>query len=116
MRIAVIGGRYKNEEQLLRIARSAGYELEYWEGHVNGRGVEGIRAAVARAALVVIVTDINSHGAVFVAKKAARQLDKPILIVQNFGAARLKGLLDALERRRGLDSVGTQASSARAAL
>jgi uncharacterized protein DUF2325 len=108
MRIAVIGGRYKNEEQLSRIAKASGYDLEYWEGHVNGRGVEGIRSAVARAGLVVIVTDVNSHGAVFVAKKAARQAEKPILIVQKFGAVRLKVLLDALDRRRSLDEVGTE--------
>ena len=77
MRIAVIGGRYKNEAQLARIAESRGYELEFEEGHTAGRGMEGIRKAVSRSALVVIVTDVNSHGAVHTAKKAARQLDRP---------------------------------------
>lgn len=100
MRIAVIGGRYKNEEQLARIAESRGYELEFEEGHTVGRGVEGIRSAVSRSGLVVIVTDVNSHGAVQTAKKAARQLARPTLIIQNFGAARLSRLLEALERRR----------------
>jgi hypothetical protein len=100
MRIAVIGGRYKNEGQLARIARSQGYELEFEEGHMRGRGVEGIRTAVARSGLVVIVTDVNSHGAVHTAKKAARALERPTLIIQNFGAARLSRLLEALERRR----------------
>lgn len=100
MRIAVIGGRYKNEGQLSRIARAQGYELEFEEGHTKGRGVEGIRTAVSRSGLVVIVTDVNSHGAVHTAKKAARQLERPTLIIQNFGAARLCRLLDALERRR----------------
>ena len=41
MRIAVIGGRYKNEGQLSRIARAQGYELEFEEGHMKGRGVDG---------------------------------------------------------------------------
>jgi hypothetical protein len=100
MRIAVIGGRYKNEAQLARIARAQGYELEFEEGHMRGRGVEGIRTAVSRSGLVVIVTDVNSHGAVHTAKKAARALDRPTLIIQNFGAARLCRLLEALERRR----------------
>jgi len=49
---------------------------------------------------VVIVTDVNSHGAVHLAKKVARQLARPSLIIQNFGAARLCRLLDALEQRR----------------
>jgi hypothetical protein len=100
MRIAVIGGRYRNEAQLARIARGAGYELEFEEGHMRGRGMDGIRAAIARSRLVVIVTDVNSHGAVHLAKKVARQLDRPTLIIQNFGAARLCRLLDALEQRR----------------
>lgn len=100
MRIAVIGGRYKNEGQLARIAEARGYELEFEEGHTAGRGMEGVRKAVSRSELVVIVTDINSHGAVHTAKKAARQLDRPTLIIQNFGAARLSRLLEALEARR----------------
>jgi hypothetical protein len=100
MRIAVIGGRYKNEGQLARIAEARGYELEFEEGHTAGRGMEGIRKAVSRAGLVVIVTDVNSHGAVHTAKKAARQLERATLIIQNFGAARLSRLLEALERRQ----------------
>ena len=100
MRIAVIGGRYKNEGQLARIAAARGYELEFQEGHTAGRGMEGVRSAVSRSGLVVIVTDVNSHGAVHTAKKAARQLERPTLIIQNFGAARLSRLLEALERRR----------------
>jgi hypothetical protein len=100
MRIAVIGGRYKNEGQLSRIARAAGYELEFEEGHMRGRGMDGIRAAITRSRLVVIVTDVNSHGAVQLAKKVAQKLDRPTLIIQNFGAARLCRLLDALELRR----------------
>lgn len=104
MRIAVIGGRYKNEAQLARIARAAGYELEFEEGHTKGRGMDGVRIAVSRSDLVVIVTDVNSHGAVHTAKKAARQLGRPTLIIQNFSAARLCRLLEALERRRRLES------------
>ena len=100
MLIAVIGGRYKNESQLARIAQARGYELEFEEGHTAGRGMAGVRKAVSRSQLVVIVTDINSHGAVHTAKKAARQLERPTLIIQNFGAARLSRLLEALEARR----------------
>ena len=55
---------------------------------------------MSRSGLVVIVTGVNSHGAVHLAKKAARQLERPTLILQSFGAARLCRLLEALERRR----------------
>lgn len=103
MRIAVIGGRYKNEAQLARIAGSRGYALEFEQGHTVGRGVAAIRAAIGRSDLVVIVTDVNSHGAVHAAKRAAQQLARPTLIIQNFGAARLTRLIEALERRRQSD-------------
>lgn len=100
MRIAVIGGREKNEVELTRIAEASGYDIELHGGHVAGRGSDTIRAAVARADLAVIVTDINSHGAVFVAKKAARQFHKPTLVIRKFSSARLRGLIEALERRK----------------
>jgi hypothetical protein len=100
MRIAVIGGREKNETELTRIAEGAGYDIEFHDGHVAGRGSDTIRAAVSRADLAVIVTEINSHGAVFVAKKAARQYDKPTLVLRKFSSARLRGLLEALELRK----------------
>lgn len=69
---------------------------------MRGTGMDGIRAAITRSELVVIVTDVNSHGAVHLAKRVARGLGRPTLIIQNFGAARLCRLLDALERRRYL--------------
>lgn len=102
MRITIIGGREKNEIELSRIAATAGYELEFHHGHAAGRGGDGIRNAVARAALVVIVTGINSHSGVFLAKKEAQQLGKPSLVLEKFSGARLRGLIDALERRREL--------------
>jgi hypothetical protein len=102
MHIAVVGGREKDEENLSRIAKDAGYDLEFETGHVRGRGVEGIRTAVSRSDLVVIVTDINSHGAVHVAKRAAQRFHKPTLIVTKFSAMRLKGLIEALDRRKTL--------------
>jgi len=104
MHIAVVGGREKDERNLSRIAKGAGYELEFEPGHLHGRGVEGIRSAISRSDLVVIVTDINSHGAVHIAKQAAQRHKKPTLIVTKFSAVRLKGLLEALDRRRSLES------------
>jgi hypothetical protein len=100
MRIAVIGGREKNETELTRIALAAGYELEVHDGHVAGRGADTIRVAVSRADIAVIVSDINSHGAVFIAKRAARQFKKPTLVLRKFSSARLRGLIAALDRRQ----------------
>ena len=111
MRIAVIGGRYKNEAQLSRTAKTMGHELEFEEGHTHGRHIDGIRAAIVRSELVVIVTDVNSHGGVHAAKRIARQVQRPTLIIQNFGVARLCRLLEAIERRDQVNSPGLALAS-----
>jgi hypothetical protein len=106
MRIAIIGGREKNEVELGRIARAAGYELEFHDGQVAGRGGATIANLVARADLVVIVTDINSHRGVAVAKAEAKAWQKPLLVISRFSGARLRGLLNALDRRNELSWLG----------
>lgn len=100
MQIAIIGGREKNEVELNRVAVQAGYELEFHDGHVVGRASSAIRNMIARSDLVVIVTGINGHLAVNLAKAEARSLQKPMLLISRFSSARLKGLIGALDRRR----------------
>ncbi len=99
MQIAIIGGRHKNASELERTALAAGHQLELHPGEVGGRGADGLRCIVARADLVVILTEINSHGAVAVAKKTARQLGTPTLVLRRIGRARLEALLEALDVR-----------------
>jgi hypothetical protein len=100
MRIAIIGGREKNEVELSRVAAQANYELEFHHGHIVGRAISAIRNIIARADLVVIVTGINGHMAVNLSKAEARALGKPMLLISRLSSARLKGLVGALERRR----------------
>ncbi len=102
MKIAIIGGRYKNNTQLERLARAAGHELELRDGDLHGSGVQAIRATVMRSDVTVILTAPNSHGAVHVAKTAAKPVGTPTLIVDSLGAARFQALLDALNRRQQL--------------
>jgi hypothetical protein len=106
MRIAIIGGREKNEVELSRIAVASGHELEFHDGHVAGRGAATIGNLVARADLVVIVTDINSHLGVNAAKAQAKTRHKPSLVINRLSGARLRGLLNALDRRDALSWVG----------
>jgi hypothetical protein len=99
MRIGWIGGRERNETVLERIAARSGHTLEFHSGHVGGRGADSIRTLVDRSEFLVIVTDVNSHGAVLVAKKAAHQLGRPSLVIRRCGTARFQALLDALDLR-----------------
>lgn len=100
MRIAIIGGREKNQVDLIQIAEAAGYELEFHDGYSSGRGSHVIRNVVSRAELVVIITEINSHSGVFIAKREAQRFKKPTMVIRNFSSARLRGLIAALDRRR----------------
>ena len=73
MRIAVIGGLDRHVQGLAKRAAEAGHEAEFHQGWVGGRHAEDLEAIVRRCDVVVIVTAVNSHGAVSIAKKAARR-------------------------------------------
>ena len=100
MRIAWIGGVERNEVQLVRIALAAGHEVEFHSGHIGGRGAGDLRAIVERADFVVILTDVNSHGAVLLAKKLCRQLRRGTLLTRRCGPARFQRLIEALANRQ----------------
>jgi len=99
MHIVVVGGREKNEVELLRIAAARGHTLECLDGDVSGRGIEGIRHAVSRSSLVIIVTEINSHGGVLAAKREAQRFDKATMVVSRLSLARFHGVLLAVSKR-----------------
>lgn len=93
MKVAIIGGRYRNQMHLTRIAERSGHELEVHEGHLHGVGVQEIRRIISRSDLAVILTSVNSHGAMYVAKEWAKHCGTPTLIVERMGAARFEQLL-----------------------
>jgi hypothetical protein len=119
MKIAIIGGRRKNLTQFCKIAEDNGHELQ--SNELVGHSTPEVRRLVARADLVVILTDINSHNAMLAAKTCAKTLGRPTLIVKQMGATRFRVLLQAIARRTDLgwpwpaaglefDSVLSQAS------
>lgn len=99
MRIAFVGGLHRNENQMVEIAERAGHQLDFHPGVVGGRGAGELRAAIERADLVIIVTDVNSHGAVLLAKKLCQKLGRGSLVLRRCGAARFRQLLDAIAAR-----------------
>jgi hypothetical protein len=100
MRIGLVGGISRNEAQLSTLARSAGHVLELHSGDVHGRGANELRALVERSDLVVILTDVNSHGGVLLAKKLAQRSGRGALVLRRLGSARFQLLLEALEVQR----------------
>jgi hypothetical protein len=94
MRIGVIGGLDRNARELQELARCHGHELELHTGVVSGPASSaGLRALVGRADLVVVLTDINSHNGVQLARRQARLLNRPLRIMRRLGPSRLAALL-----------------------
>jgi hypothetical protein len=93
MRIAIIGGHERGERNLTRVAESLGHDLEFHPGHVAGRGSGEIRSLVGRADVVVVVTDINSHGAVKVARTEGQRLGRHVILTKRIGLRDLAQML-----------------------
>lgn len=99
MRIGWVGGRERNETQLERIAERNGHQLEFHSGHVGGRGASDLRALVERSDFVIIVTDVNSHGAVILAKKLAQRVGRVSLVTRRCGSSRFQALAEELSHQ-----------------
>ncbi len=93
MRIVVVGGVERTERMLEDAAAELGHDLEFHGGHMDGRRADGLRSAVDRADLVIVVTDVNSHGAVQVARNEARLLGRGVAIMRRCSPSRLRELL-----------------------
>lgn len=99
MRIAWIGGLDRNEAQLKRMAAQAGHRLDFHKGDTGGRGASELRAMVERADLVIVLTDVNSHGGVQLARRLCQRLGRGALVVRRCGATQFQRLLDAIAAR-----------------
>jgi hypothetical protein len=105
MRIAVIGGLDRHVQGLAKQAAKAGHLAEFHHGRVGGRHAEELEAIVERSDVVVIVTNVNSHGAVAIAKKAARRCGAAAYIARTCGPSRFEQILDGLSRGRVFEGV-----------
>jgi hypothetical protein len=98
MTIGIVGGVERDRIKYLRLAESHGHGLEYHHGHTGGRGTEVLRAMVARCDLVVIITDIASHGGVKVAREAAQLAGRRVMLTRRCSAS---GFVRLLEQQGG---------------
>jgi hypothetical protein len=99
MKIGIIGGHDRAARELEAVAHAEGHDLETHTGVINGRAsASTLRALVARADLVFVLTDINSHNAVKIAREAARLHHRPLRIVRRLGPSHLAAFLGAEPR------------------
>jgi len=93
MRVAVIGGLERHEAEIERRAATLGHTVEFHRGRVGGRHAEELEAVVQRCNLAIIATEVNSHGAMYIAKKAATRSGRPALITRTCGPSRFSAIL-----------------------
>jgi hypothetical protein len=96
MRIGWVGGLDRSRALFSEVAERAGHTLEMHEGHIGGRGTLALEGVVARCDVLVIVMELNSHGAVHNAKKMARRSGRRTLIVRRGSVASLEKVIDSL--------------------
>jgi hypothetical protein len=98
MRIGIVGGLERRARELEDIAAACGHQLELHTGVVAGpASAAGLRALVARADLVLVLTDVNSHNGVRMARRQARISRRPIRLLRRMGLAQFEALVRALE-------------------
>jgi hypothetical protein len=105
MRIAVVGGLDRHVASLAKQAAGAGHVAEFHHGRVGGRSAQDLEAIVERSDVVVIVIGVNSHGAVSIAKKAARRSGCAAVIARTCGPSRFEQILSALSRGQAFSGV-----------
>lgn len=96
MYIGLVGGLDRSESQYRHLAERAGHSLEWHTGDLAGRGASTLEALVERADLVIVVTAVNSHGAVWRARKLAKLRHKQLLLLARCGVSRFGLLLAEL--------------------
>jgi uncharacterized protein DUF2325 len=101
MRIGWVGGLDRSKALFTEMAERAGHTLEMHEGHVGGRGSLILEGIVARCELLVIVTELNSHGAVMHAKRMARRSGRKSVIVRKASVTSLQRVIASLEGGQG---------------
>jgi hypothetical protein len=99
MHIGWVGGLTRNDAIYERMAAAAGHTIEFHNGRVGGRGADDLRRLIERADFVVILTEINSHGGVILAKRLAQKLGRGTMVIRSCGVARFEAFLDALAIR-----------------
>src|SRR5215471_3840054 len=99
MRIAWIGGVERVESHLVALAAAAGHDLQFHSGYLGGRGASELRRLVDASSLVIILTQVNSHGAVQLAKRVARQRGRVQLVLRRCSPRAFAQLLVALDQR-----------------
>ena len=97
MRIGIVGGLDRSARDLQGIALARGHQLELHSGVIAGpASAAGLRALVTRSDLVIVVTDVNSHNGVRLARRQARISRRSLKLLRRMGVSQFDALVRAL--------------------
>jgi hypothetical protein len=97
LRIGIVGGVERYEPAYEAIAKRNGHEVVFHSGDVGGRGSDALARLVSRVDIVIVITDVNSHGAVGVARWTAARLGTRVALQRRYSPARLEALLATVD-------------------
>ena len=97
MIIGFVGGVERAEQHYTRVAKSSGHQVLFHDGKMRDRGGGALANMLDRCDLVVIVTDVNSHGAVQFARRHLRTRGATPILVRRLGLTRFTDLLSELD-------------------
>jgi hypothetical protein len=97
MRIGIVGGLDRVARELEAVALAGGHQLDTHTGAIAGKATSTrLRALVVWSDLVFVLTDVNSHNAVRLARQVARAHHRPLRIVRRLGPSHLAAYLQAM--------------------
>ena len=97
MRIGIVGGLDRVARELQAVARAGGHQLDTHTGVIAGKATStSLRALIVWSDLVFVLTDVNSHNAVRLARQVARAHQRPLRIVRRLGPSHLAAYLQAM--------------------
>jgi UDP-N-acetyl-D-mannosaminuronic acid transferase (WecB/TagA/CpsF family) len=100
LRVAFVGGVECVDRQLLALGDELGIDIEVHHGHMKAQSKQRLVALIARANVLVLVTGVNSHGAVSVAKREAERFGTEVRILKFCGSSKARSLLAELAQAR----------------
>jgi hypothetical protein len=92
-RVGFVGGHDRVEREVVSFGSELGLDVEVHNGCTAGQGRHRLVALVERTDLVVIVTGINSHNAVHIAKRTAAKARTHVRILKACGSGTARLLL-----------------------
>ena len=114
MHIGIVGGLDRNEGVYEDLAQRAGHHFEHHNGHLAGRGTASLDTLVERSDLVLVLTDVNSHAAVWRARRLAKQRGSRCILMSRCGPSKFASLLAELSEPQSTAANDSHTSGNRA--